>query len=88
MNKMNEENEQIQRAIRLIMDTTRCPNCEKGKGESLEIEKAEYIPHLATVRLTIKCLNCNYTYEAFFLDEVLLRAMWLEEQKQKEEKEK
>jgi len=80
---MNEENEKIQRAIRLIVDTTCCPNCGKGKGESLEIGEAEYIPHLATVKLTIRCLNCNYTWEAFFLDEVLLAAMMLEEQKQK-----
>ena len=81
---MNEENEKIQRAIRLIVNTTCCPNCEKGKEESLWIEKAEYIPHLATVKLTIRCLNCDYTWDAFFLDEVLLAAMMLEEQKQKE----
>jgi len=82
---MKEENEIIQRAIRLIINTARCPNCEKGKGESLIIEEAEYIPHLATVKLTIRCLNCNYMWEAFFLDEVLLEAMMLEEEKQKEE---
>jgi len=84
---MNEENQKIEEAIRVIRETARCPNCGKGGLDNLSIEETEYIPHLATTMLKIKCLYCNAVYSIFFLDEEILEAMRLEEEKQKEEKE-
>jgi len=77
---MNEENEKIKRAIRFIVDKAYCPICHEGKGLSLRIKSAEYIPNLATIKLTINCLNCDDFYVMTIKEEVLWAVMMLEEQ--------
>jgi len=84
---MNEENQKIEEAIRIVQETARCPNCGKGGRDNLSIEETEYIPHLATTMLRIKCLYCNAVYSIFFIDEEILEAMRLEDEKKKEEEE-